>query len=212
MEAENKELALKLLIQKQQDPYITYARITQETGYSERQLIRLSKELKQKDIESILTHGNTGRKPITTASDQEVSYLRKFKEPYPEITIAQFRDIFIEDVIDNPQKQSEVELYGLKPRSPSWFRQLFINGGWTSPLKKPSRTANGRTTHTVRSPRPTRGELTQIDGTPYDWFGDGRVYTLHLAVDDATTEVLAGWFIHTHRMHTWLFKDVETAH
>lgn len=40
MEAENKELALKLLIQKQQDPYITYERITQETGYSERQLIR----------------------------------------------------------------------------------------------------------------------------------------------------------------------------
>jgi len=197
MEAENKELALKLLIQKQQDPHITYARITQETGYSERQLIRLSKELKQKDIESILTHGNTGRKPITTASDQEVSYLRKFKEPYPEITIAQFRDIFIEDVIDNPQKQSEVELYGLKPRSPSWFRQLFINEGWTSPLKKPSRTANGRTTHTIRPPRPTRGELIQIDGTPFDWFGDGRVYTLHLAVDDATTEVLAGWFMPT---------------
>jgi hypothetical protein len=192
MDTVNKELALKLLIEKQQNQFITYERITRETGYSERQLIRLSKELKQKDIESILTHGNTGRKPITTASDQEVSYLRKFKEPYPEITIAQFRDIFIEDVINNPQRKSEVQQYGLKPRSPSWFRQLFINEGWQSPLRKPSRTANGRTTHPVRPPRPSRGELTQIDGTPFDWFGDGRVYTLHLAVDDATTEVLAG--------------------
>ena len=197
MDTVNKELALKLLIEKQQNQFITYERITRETGYSERQLIRLSKELKQKDIESILTHGNTGRKPITTASDQEVSYLRKFKEPYPEITIAQFRDIFIEDVINNPQRKSEVQQYGLKPRSPSWFRQLFINEGWQSPLRKPSRTANGRTTHPVRPPRPSRGELTQIDGTPFDWFGDGRVYTLHLAVDDATTEVLAGWFMST---------------
>ena len=41
------------------------------------------------------------------------------------------------------------------------------------------------------------GELIQIDGTPYDWFNDGRAYALHLAVDDAGTEVLAGWFMPT---------------
>lgn len=39
------------------------------------------------------------------------------------------------------------------------------------------------------------GELVQIDGTPFDWFNDGRAYVLHLAVDDASTRVLAGWFM-----------------
>ena len=39
------------------------------------------------------------------------------------------------------------------------------------------------------------GELVQIDGIPYDWFNDGRDYVLHLAVDDASTRVLAGYFM-----------------
>lgn len=41
--------------------------------------------------------------------------------------------------------------------------------------------------------------LVQIDGTPYDWFGNRENWTLHLAVDDATSEVLAGYFMPTER-------------
>ena len=41
--------------------------------------------------------------------------------------------------------------------------------------------------------------MIQIDGTPYDWFGNGEMWTLHLAVDDATSEVLAGYFMPTER-------------
>ena len=36
--------------------------------------------------------------------------------------------------------------------------------------------------------------LVQIDGTPFDWFGNGQRFTLHMAVDDATNDILAGWF------------------
>ena len=68
----------------------------------------MATELKEKDMSSILTHGNTGRKPVTTASDQEVSYLREMKKSYPAITITQFRDIFIEDVIEGEDMISEV--------------------------------------------------------------------------------------------------------
>lgn len=193
----NKEKALQMLLEREQNPMITFQMISDETGYERKQLSRLAAELKQKDMNSILTHGNTGRKPVTTASDQEVSYLRVMKETYPVITIAQFRDIFIEDVIDNPKMQDVVEEYGLKPRSISWFRQLFISEGWKSPANKPIRKYGSHVTHPVRKPRAHRGELVQIDGTPYDWFGDGRKYVLHLAVDDATSEVLAGWFMPT---------------
>ena len=33
-----------------------------------------------------------------------------------------------------------------------------------------------------------------IDGTPHDWFQNGKNFSLHLAIDDATGEYLAGWF------------------
>lgn len=193
----DKEKALRMLIEREKNPMITYEHISKETGYERKQLSRLAKELKQKDMESILTHGNTGRKPVTTASDQEVSYLRVMKETYPRITIAQFRDIFIEDVIQNPDMNDVVDEYGLKARSASWFRQLFLNEGWESPVSKPIRKDGNHVTHPIRMPRAHRGELVQIDGTPFDWFGDGRIYVLHMAVDDATSEVLAGWFMPT---------------
>ena len=193
----NKEKALQMLLERQSNPMITYEMISVETGYGRKQLGRLSAELKQKDMISILTHGNTGRKPATTASDQEVSYLRVMKESYPSITIAQFRDIFMEDVILNSEMQDIVNENDLKPRSASWFRQLFIREGWESPANKPVRRNESHVTHPIRKPRAHRGELVQIDGTPYDWFGDGRKYVLHLAVDDATSEALSGWFMPT---------------
>ena len=117
----DKEKALQMLLERQCNPMITYEMISEKTGYGRKQLGRLATELKEKDITSILTHGNTGRKPVTTASDQEVSYLREMKKSYPAITIAQFRDIFTEDVIENPDMQDDVCEYGLKPRSVSWF-------------------------------------------------------------------------------------------
>lgn len=191
----NKAEVIELLKKKQTDSSLTYKYLERETGYSKRQLIRLSNDLEEKDMESIITHGNTGKKPVTTASDQEVSFLCEFKKPYPTITIAQFRDIFIGDVIENANMQEIVKQYHLKPRSKSWFRQLFIKQGWESPISKPNRINGDRVTHPIRQPRARRGELIQIDGTEYDWFQDGRSYVLHLAVDDAGTEVIAGWFM-----------------
>lgn len=105
----------------------------------------------------------------------------------------QIRDIYIEDVINNPSKQRDVRRYGLKPRSKSFFRKLFIKQGWTSPVKR--RKSKGYDyAHPLRQRAPRKGMLVQIDGTPYDWFNDGRMYCLHLAIDDAAKEVLAGWF------------------
>ena len=35
------------------------------------------------------------------------------------------------------------------------------------------------------------------DGTPHDWFGNGQKFSLHLTLDDATDEILSGWFMPT---------------
>lgn len=36
-----------------------------------------------------------------------------------------------------------------------------------------------------------------IDSTPHDWFGNGKPFSLHLAIDDATGEYLCGYFAPT---------------
>lgn len=195
MDKRTKAKAIELLVAKRENPSITYADIERKTGYSRRQLIRISKQIEELGPEVAAEHGNSGRKPATTASDDEVRYLREFKKPYQSITIAQFRDIFIEDVIENPDKRDDVARYGLVARSKSWFRELFRREGWKSPAQKPERAHGGRVSHPLRDPMPRRGMLVQVDGTPYDWFGDGDARVLHLAVDDATTEVLSGCFM-----------------
>jgi hypothetical protein len=193
----DKDLALQLLKEKIDNDYLhTYTEIEQRSGYGKRQLIRMMQELREgKSTASVLVHGNTGRQPVTTASEEEYQYLREFKKPYPVITIAQFRDIFIEDVISNPEMQGDVKKYDLKPRSESWFRQLFLKEGWISPAEKPVRTDGSHVTHPIRKPMAQRGQLLQIDGTDFDWLGTGENYTLHSAVDDATTEILSGSFM-----------------
>ena len=49
----------------------------------------------------------------------------------------------------------------------------------------------------LREPSPRRGILIIVDGTPHDWFRNGKKQSLHLAIDDATGEFLAGWFMNT---------------
>lgn len=101
----SKELALSLLSDKlRESKQITYLDIQQLTGYSKRQLIRLSKELiNEKDMEDILHHANEGRIPVNKATTNEIKFICEFKTPYPNITITQFMDIYHEDIIYNPE-------------------------------------------------------------------------------------------------------------
>lgn len=71
-------------------------------------------ELNKKDMQSILVLDNLGRKTVTTTSDQEISYLDRLYKIYPNITIAQSCDCIQEDILQNTNKQDDVQRYGLK--------------------------------------------------------------------------------------------------
>lgn len=101
MDKSVRERALRMLSEKRDDPGITYADIALETGYSTRQLIRLSRRLEEEGEDAVLVHGNSGSRPHNAATADEVAYLRRLKEPYPNVTIAHFRDIYLEDVFVN---------------------------------------------------------------------------------------------------------------
>jgi AraC-like DNA-binding protein len=214
MDKATKERALRLLAEKKSNAQITYSDIETETGYSRRQLMRLSKRLETESESEVLAHGNSGSRAHNAASDEELRVIRELKSPYPNVTIAHFRDIYIEDVIENPARAGDVERYGLVPRSASWFRRLFEREGWRSPAQRgPRRDGDGRQ-HPKRLPLPRAGMMAQVDGTPHDWFGGGRPWCMHLAVDDATTGVLAGWFMERECMRGYarMMREAVTRH
>lgn len=191
----DKETALKLLKQKNNGEIkITYKDIIRQSGYTKRQLIRLSKELEKRDIDSILVHGNSGKVPSNKAQNSELNYIIEYKKKYLDCSISQFMDIFHEDVVWNPKMKDIVEINNLQIRSYSFFQKLYHDNGWIIP--RPHKSFNKKSIiHPLRNPSPRRGILIIIDGTPHDWFGNGKKQSLHLAIDDSTGEYLAGWFM-----------------
>ena len=57
------------------ESYLTYKEIAKITGYHEKYLLKLKKDLEQGTISTI--HGNTNRKPSNTISDEEKEYIIK---------------------------------------------------------------------------------------------------------------------------------------
>ena len=91
----NKEYALKLVQDKQNGiNNYSYSQINILTGYSKRQLINFSKELNEKDINSILVHGLTNKPSNNSVPDKEIEFIKNFKNKYPTISISQFQDIY----------------------------------------------------------------------------------------------------------------------
>ena len=190
----NKKYALQLLKEKiNGERIITYISISELSGYSEKQIRRWAKEIENKDIDSMLIHSSKGKPPNNAASDLEIVYIKNLKKQYPNISIAQFRDIYHEDVIFNPDKLEDIYNNNLKQRSYSFFKDFYHKYGYKSPEKH--RVFTAKDTHPLREPSPRRGILIMVDGTPHDWFENGKKFSLHLAIDDATGEILAGWFM-----------------
>ena len=105
----DKKKALELLKQKiNGEIKITYKEIAKESNYSLPQIKRLSQEIEKKDIEVLLVHGLTGKNSNNSVPDQEIEYIKEFKNQYPVISISQFMDIYHEDVIWNKEKQDDV--------------------------------------------------------------------------------------------------------
>ena len=193
----NKEYALKLVQNKQNGlNNLSYTQIASLTGYKKLQIIRLSNRLKEKDINSMLVHGLTNKPSNNSPSPKEIEFIKNFKKKYPTISITQFQDIYHEDIIFNQNMKDIVKENNLKVRSYSFFETLYHKEKWKSPIKHKCFNKEYER-HPLREPSPKRGILIMIDGTPHDWFCNGEKYSLHLAIDDATGEVLCGWFMPT---------------
>ena len=193
----NKKYALKLVQNKLNGlNNYSYTQIANLTGYTKKQIYRFNNQLKEKDIDSILVHGLSGKQSNNSPSNKEIEYIKNFKNQYPIISISQFMDIYHEDVIFNNEKKNIVKENNLKLRSYSFYESLYKKEGWISPINHKEFSKN-YIVHPLREPSPKRGILVMIDGTPHDWFQNGQEFSLHLAIDDATGEILCGYFMPT---------------
>ena len=210
----NKKYALKLVQDKinGKNKY-SYSQIGHLTGYTKTQIYRMSTNLNKKDINSMIVHGLTNKPSNNSPSPKEIEFIKNFKNKYPIISITQFMDIYHEDVVLNKEMAKIVKDNFLKVRSYSFFQNLYKKEKWKSPIKH-KRFNKDYESHPLREPSPQRGILIMIDGTPHDWFENGKKYTLHLAIDDATGEILCGWFMPTECLEGYihLLQILVTKH
>ncbi len=135
----NKVYALKLVQDKLNgDNNYSYSQIASLTGYTKKQIYRFSKQLKEKDINSILVHGLTNKPSNNSVSPKEIEFIKNFKNQYPIISIQQFMDIYHEDIVFNTKMRKIVKDNNLKIRSYSFFESLYERFNWVKPIKHKS--------------------------------------------------------------------------
>ena len=100
----NKEYALKLVQDKINGlNNYSYSQISSLTGYTKIQLIRLSKELNKKDIDSILVHGLTNKPSNNYLHPKKLNLLRTLRINIQLLVYHSFK-IFIMKMLFGIQK------------------------------------------------------------------------------------------------------------
>lgn len=149
----------------------TIKQVATALGISERRVKQIKKEVKENGIKSI-QHGNRGRKPQNTISDETKNKILELRHSY-EYEISNFKHF--------QELLSERENINI---SYSALYKILRQAGIKSP-KKHRKTK----LHHRRKRKDSEGMMLQADGTPFDWFENGEKYSLHGFIDDATGKI-----------------------
>lgn len=149
----------------------TVKQVATALGISERRVKQIKKEVKENGVKAI-QHGNRGRKPKNTISDEIRNKILELKSSY-EYEISNFKHF--------QELLKEKENINI---SYSALYNILRNAGIKSP-KKHRKTK----LHHRRKRKESEGMMLQADGTPFDWFENGQNYSLHGFIDDATGKI-----------------------
>jgi len=139
---------------------------------SERQIWRLVKKIKQDGIYGI-KHGNCNKTPRNKTSLETIEKIVRLKKSYEyeEANFNHFRDLL--------KERENINI------SYSCLYNIMLQNGFVSKNKQ-----KDRIVHRRRKRKSCEGDLVQADGTPFAWFEDGIMYSIHGFVDDATGKIL----------------------
>ena len=166
------ELQKLNIIQSVIDGKRTGKEAAKSLNISERQVWRIVNKVKNEG-EIGIKHKNQFKKPAHTIPD-ELKYRiieLKLSYDYCDTNFSHFRELLEE-------RENIIISYT------ALYNILTENG-----IKSKKKHKN-RKIHRRRKRKDYEGELVQADGTPFDWFQDGNMYSIHGFIDDATGKVL----------------------
>lgn len=166
-----KDLKRATLIEACINGQCTVKQVATALGLSERRVKQIKKEVKEKGVKSI-QHGNRGRKPKNTISDETRKRILELRSSY-EYEISNFKHF--QELL---KERENIDI------SYSALYNILRNAG----IKSPKRHRKTKLHHR-RKRKECEGMMLQADGTPFDWFGDERKYSLHGFIDDATGKI-----------------------
>lgn len=156
---------------------------------SKRQIFRLKGKMKRQGL-SALVHGNRERKPAHTIPENLRQIIeQKAKGDYKGTSCAHMKELLLEH--DGISVSSKSVIRILKSAA------VPLRHKHKSPAK-----------HRSRPRKDLFGQMVQVDASPYDWLSDGRMLSLHGAIDDATSRVLGLWLCE-HECGMGYFKVLE---
>lgn len=161
-----------IIIEKSLEGILTVREAAEHLGLSVRQVIRLRKGVREKGA-CALIHKNQGRKPAHAISDElkQTIISLKVSEKYNDANFKHFQELL--------EKHEGIKL------SYSTIYKILTSALIQSPKKR-----RRFKPHRRRKRKPQKGLLIQMDATPFNWLGDGKKYTLHGAIDDATGDIV----------------------
>ena len=166
-----KDLKRATLIEACINGQCTVKQVATALGLSERRVKQIKKEVKENGVKSI-QHGNRGRKPKNTISDETRKRILELRSSY-EYEISNFKHF--QELL---KERENIDL------TYSALYNIVRNAGIKSPKKHRKSKLHHR-----RKRKECEGMMLQADGTPFDWFGNGEKYSLHGFIDDATGKI-----------------------
>lgn len=166
-----KDLKRATLIEACINGKCTVKQVAYALGISERRVKQIKKEVKENGVKSI-QHGNRGRKPKNTISDETRKKILELRSSY-EYEVSNFKHF--QELL---KERENIEI------SYSALYNILRSAGIKSP-KKHRKTK----LHHRRKRKEAEGMMLQADGTPFDWFENGEKFSLHGFIDDATGKI-----------------------
>ena len=166
-----KDLKRATLIEACINGQCTVKQVANALGLSERRVKQIKKEVKENGVKSI-QHGNRGRKPKNTISNETKKKILELRSSY-QYELSNFKHF--QEIL---KERENIDI------SYSALYNILHNAGIKSPKKHRKSKLHHR-----RKRKESEGMMLQADGTPFDWFGNGEKYSLHGFIDDATGKI-----------------------
>ena len=176
IELSKRELQRSHVVARMLDGSMTVKEAAESMGLSLRQAKRLKKRMKGSGEQGLI-HGNRGRKPSHTISEQTK---QKIKELAAE-KYSGANKMHLQDLLEENE--------GIVISRSSISRILSEQG--TPAIQK-----RRKKYHRSRDRRKQFGMLMQIDASPFAWLGE-KTLSLHGAIDDSTGKAMGLWMAPT---------------